>query len=214
MSIYGREQIKIYGSFIVCMFLFIPESLAINREQYYEYSFSIQLPQIYDTGFNLKEETRYKSGNIYYRKTFIGVSKPLFHHTHVAIYFAWQEFKTRDWKNLYIVWPEIINISELGKVKLIVNTKFERHTTQHFWKIRQKWKFQKRVGKLFHVWSGYEYRYFINENYSLDHEFLAGTRIQLTTNFATDIYYDFRNIRMLGQKEKTHCVRTFFEMSF
>lgn len=187
---------------------------AYDWDYYLEYQ--IRAPLARERGLSafLKEETRYRDSDLYYRKTFVGVSKKINQSLDISFLFACREFKSRDWKNLYLFWPEVSYSRKMSVFRLVSNTKMERHTTSSFWKLRENIRLFYPLGSRFIAWTGYECRHFLFKGYPLDHEFLAGLNSRVCKNFAVSLYYDLKNTRELGKRKRTNCLRTVFDLRF
>lgn len=187
---------------------------ASDWEYYLEYQ--LRVPLVRDAGVSafFKEETRYRDNDLYYRKTFLGVSKKINQSLDLSFLFAFREFKSREWRNLYLFWPEVNYALRMKNFRLVSNTKLERHTSQRFWKLRQNMRLLYQLNSRFNAWSGYECRHFFFKGYPLDHEFLAGVNSKLSDHFAVNLYYDLNNTRELGNRKRTNCLRTVFDLRF
>jgi hypothetical protein len=187
---------------------------ASGWEYYLEYQ--LRVPLVRDAGVSafFKEETRYRDNDLYYRKTFFGVSKKINQSLDLSFLFAFREFKSRQWRNLYLFWPEANYTLKIKDFRLVSNTKLERHTSQRFWKLRENMRLLYPLNSRFTVWTGYEFRHFFFKGYPLDHEFLAGVNSKVFDHFAANIYYDFNNTRELGRRKRTNCLRTVFDIKF
>jgi len=178
------------------IFLFIcldSRARAQGWEYYGEFKVKVSVNKNNNIYLNLKEETRYKEGINYYRKSFFGLSK-----------------KVK--KNLYLFWLEIIYRVNTKKVTWESNTKLERHTSQHLWKFREKARLFLPVSNKVNLWIGDEFRYFFKGCELGENEVLAGLQTNVTKCLSFNIFYDRRSIKIEGNWQNTGCLRIFFDI--
>jgi len=206
---------KIVCKTVLLIFLFIcldSRARAQGWEYYGEFKVKVSVNKNNNIYLNLKEETRYKEGINYYRKSFFGLSKkvnPVFEY---AFYCAFKEKKAEDWKNLYLFWLEIIYRVNTKKVTWESSTKLERHTSQHLWKFREKARLFLPVSNKVNLWIGDEFRYFFKGCELGENEVLAGLQTNVTKCLSFNIFYDRRSIKIEGNWQNTGCLRISFDI--
>jgi len=204
--------------FVLLIILFVFFSTqriyADNCEYYFEYKAGAPLIEKDKLYFNFKEETRYKNGANYYKKSFFGISKSINPNLDLAFYYAFKQKKSNHWDELHMFWPEVIYRYPLQQLTIESDTKVERHATQAFWRAREKLRLIHPLNNRAKVWIGDEVRYFFKEDYCGENEFLAGLNTKFTRNLSLDIYYDYRNIKTNGDWDGTNCLRFAFSFKF
>lgn len=211
-KIFAISLLIVSGGF----FIWIGTAWARDWEYYFEYKTKVPLNKEKKIFLNLKEETRYKDGVNYYRKSFFGLSKKLNQNWEVAFYYAFKEKRKDEWHNLHMFWPEVNYKKNFKAFTLTSNTKFERHCYANTHKFREKLKFIFPLNKKLNFWIGDEGRIFsfFNNPYFGENEVLCGFDIKCFKNLNLEIYYDLRRIKKEGNWENTNCLRTVFNFRF
>ncbi len=161
-----------------------------------------------------KEETRYKDGDNYYRKSFFGISKSASPNLDIALCYAFKQKKSNGWEKLSMFWPEVVCRIPFKTMVLESNSKLERHTSQNFWRAREKLRLIHPLNDRVKVWVGDEVRYFFKEDYWGENELFIGLNIKFTGNLSLDSYYDYRNAKTNGDWDGTNCLRFAFSFKF
>jgi len=191
--------------YITCWLLiiaFVPISAwARNWEYYIEYKVEVLLSKEKKISLNLKEETRYKEGTNYYRKSFFGISKKLNPDWKVSLYYAFKEKRKEGWKNLHMFWPQLDYKKNFGKFALASSTKLERHCYQNAYKFREKLKILFSVNRKLHFFIGDEGRIFslFDNPYFGENEIFCGFDMKCFKKLNLEIYYDLRRIKSKWQ---------------
>jgi hypothetical protein len=190
---------------------------ARDWEYYFEYKTKVSLDRKQGLFLNLKEETRYKDGLNYYRKSFFGISKKKMNSDlEVALYYAFKRKRKNDWHKLHMFWPQVDYKMNFRYSILTSATKLERHCSQNTYKFREKIKFILPLNKKINFWVGDEGRIFslFDNPYFGENEVLYGFNFKLFKDFNLEIYYDLRRIKNAGKWQNTNCLRTEFSFKF
>jgi len=212
-----RSLTYLHIGFWLLIIAVLPKTvLARNWEYYFEYKIDIFLNEKRELILNLKEETRYKKGKNYYRKSFFGISKKLNPDLAVSFYYAFKEKKKNNWYTMYMFWPQIDYKRNFDKFALSSSTKLERHCSQNTYRAREKIKLIFPLDKKINFWIGDEGRIFslFDNPYFGENEILCGFDFKLFKDFALEIYYDLRRIKNNGNWESTNCLRTVLNFKF
>lgn len=196
---------------------FVPISLwARDWEYYIEYKAEIFLNKEKKISLNLKEETRYKKGTNYYRKSFFGISKKLNPKWKISLYYAFKEKRKDRWRNLHMFWPQLDYKKNFGRFALTSSTKLERHCYQNTYRFREKLKVIFPLNRKLHFFIGDEGRIFslFDNPYFGENEILCGFDMKCFKKFNLKIYYDLRRIKSSGSWKNTNCLRTAFNLKF
>jgi len=215
----GRENILkakpvLVLSAVLFVLLPVQKIYADNWEYYFEYKVNAPLIEKDKLYFNFKEETRYKDGANYYKKSFFGISKSVSPNLDLAFYYALKQKRNDEWDKLSMFWPEVIYQYNLKNSVLESNTKLERHTSQNFWRARERLRLIHPLNDRVKLWIGDEVRYFFKEDYWGENEFLIGLNTKFTKDISFDTYYDYRNIKSNGNWDGTNCLRFAFSFKF
>jgi len=212
----GILKAKLVFVLLVILFVLLPTQriYADNWIYYFEYKAKAPLIEKDKLYFNFKEETRYKDGANYYRKSFFGISKSVSPNLDLALYYAFKQKRSNGWEKLSMFWPEVIYRIPFKTMVLESNSKLERHTSQNFWRAREKLRLIHPLNDRVKVWVGDEVRYFFKEDYWGENEFLIGLNIKFTGNLSLDSYYDYRNAKTNGDWDGTNCLRFAFSLKF
>jgi len=201
---------------IIGLFFLTLPAWARDWEYYFEYKTKIPLNKKKKIFLNLKEETRYKDGVNYYRKSSFGLSKKLNSNWELALYYAFSGKRKDDWHALHMFWPQVDYKNNLGKFSLASSTKLERHCSKNTYRFREKLKFIFPLNKKLDFWVGDEGRIFslFDNPYFGENEALAGFAFKLFKDFSLNVYYDLRRIKKEGNWEDTNCLRTVLNYTF
>ena len=202
--------------FSLCFLILALPAWARDWEYYVEYKAKVPLNKGKKIFLNLKEETRYKDGINYYRKSSFGLSEKLNSNWEIALYYAFKGKRKNDWHALHMFWPEVNYKKSFKKFALATSTRFERHCYKNTYKFRQKLKFIFPLDKKLDFWIGDEGRIFslFDNPYFGENEALCGFDIKFFKDFALEIYYDLRRIKSEGEWQNTNCLRTVFNLKF
>jgi len=211
---YPKLQTKVLALAVLVFVYLADNAFAGNWEYYLEYKAKAPLIEKDKLYFNFKEETRYKDGANYYRKSFFGVSKSVSPNLDIAFYYAFKQKRSNNWEKLSMFWPEVIYRIPFKTMVLESNSKLERHTSQNFWRAREKLRLIYLLNDKVKVWIGDEVRYFFKEDYWGENEFLIGLNTKFTRNLSLDTYYDYRNIKNGRNWDGANCLRFAFSFKF
>jgi hypothetical protein len=190
---------------------------AAGWEYYVEPKVKVSIDKKDDLFLNLKEETRFKDGNNYFDKTFLGLSKTLTRDYEFDIYGAAVETeKKEEWDASYLVWPELAYKHKLGVFELDSNTKLEYQITGDIWNFREQIGLVLPINGKLSLWLGDEPRLLslFRNAYFGENEALAGFIYRFTADFSANIFYDLRSIKQNGSWENTNCLRVALNFSF
>jgi len=196
---------------------FVPISLwARDWEYYIEYKAQIFLNKEKKVSLNLKEETRYKKGINYYRKSFFGISKKLNPEWKISLYYAFKEKRKDGWRNLHMFWPQLDYKKNFDRFILASSTKLERHCYQNTYRFREKLKVIFPLNRKLHFFVGNEGRIFslFDNPYFGENEILCGFDMKCFKKFNLEIYYDLRRIKSNTNWKNTNCLRIAFNLKF
>ncbi len=201
---------------IVYLLILALPAWARNWEYYFEYKGSAPLNKKQRVFLKLKEETRYKDGVNYYRKSSFGLSKKIGSNLEVSLFYAFKEKRKGGWNKLHMFWPQVDYKRSFKKFALASSTKFERHCYSNTYKFREKLKIILPVNKKLKFFIGDEGRLFslFDNPYFGENEALCGFDAKLFKDFALEIYYDLRRIKSAGNWQNTNCLRTVMDFKF
>ncbi len=200
---------------LTLMFLAIP-AWTRGWEYYVEYKTKVPIEKKQKILFDFKEETRYKDGGNYYRKSFFGISKRITSELEGSLYYAFKEKRKNRWKKLHMFWLQGDKKVHFNKFMLASSTKLERHCYADTYKFREKLEAVFPLNTKIRFFIGDEARIFslFDSPYFGENEALCGFYLMVFKEFALKVYYDLRRIKSEGAWQTTNCLRTVFNLKF